>query len=170
MINSIKHLFPNADPLVDFELRDNSDGKGPYIARWDTVKLGTQPTAQQLADVSLAAGLAHSKIVQLSAVRQSCATAYVSGFPSAALGAYTYPSKPYDQTNLIGAVASGEAVDFWTCDAAGTWLRRTHTAVQIKQVLSDGKAAYQGYSAKLVKLTADINTATTVIAVNAVVW
>lgn len=55
MINEIKHLFPTADPLVDFELRDNSDGKGPFIARWDTVKLGPQPTSAALRAVSVAA-------------------------------------------------------------------------------------------------------------------
>lgn len=55
MINAIKYLFPNADPLVDFELRDNSDGKGPYIARWDTAKLGAQPTVAALQSVSVAA-------------------------------------------------------------------------------------------------------------------
>lgn len=55
MINEIKHLFPAADPLVDFELRDNSDGNGPFIARWDSVKLGAKPTKEALAAVTVEA-------------------------------------------------------------------------------------------------------------------
>ena len=69
MINEIKHLFPNADPLVDFELRDNSDGKGPFIARWDAVKLGAQPTAAQLSAVTVVADIAAFKTPALNAFR-----------------------------------------------------------------------------------------------------
>jgi hypothetical protein len=33
---AIKHLFPNADPMRDFIVRDDGDGNGPYIdpAAW----------------------------------------------------------------------------------------------------------------------------------------
>lgn len=38
--------------LVDYLLVDNSDGKGPQIQYWDTVKLGPFPTEDQLAAVT----------------------------------------------------------------------------------------------------------------------
>lgn len=55
MINSIKHLYPAAVPLVDFILQDNSDGTGPFIAKWDESKLGPKPTKAELDAVSVAA-------------------------------------------------------------------------------------------------------------------
>lgn len=38
--------YPDADSTVDFIVRD--DGNGSFIAFWDTVKLGPQPTPAQL--------------------------------------------------------------------------------------------------------------------------
>ncbi|MBI3024384.1 MAG: hypothetical protein HYY66_01665 [Candidatus Tectomicrobia bacterium] len=38
----IKAAYPAAGE-GDFELRDNSDGKGPFISRWDEAKLGPAP-------------------------------------------------------------------------------------------------------------------------------
>lgn len=55
MIESIKYLYPNAYPLVDFELRDDSNGAGPYIAKWDESKLGQKPTKAELDAVSVVA-------------------------------------------------------------------------------------------------------------------
>ena len=71
MIDSIKRLFPNADPLVDFELRDNSDGNGPFIARWDIAKLGPQPTVLQLVGVAAVANLAAAKTKKLASLEAS---------------------------------------------------------------------------------------------------
>lgn len=55
MINSIKYLYPTAVPLVDFVLQDNSDGNGPFIAKWDEAKLGSKPTKAELDAVSIVA-------------------------------------------------------------------------------------------------------------------
>lgn len=43
---ALKHLYPNATPLVDYILRDNGDGN-PYIAVWSLQD--PQPTAEQIA-------------------------------------------------------------------------------------------------------------------------
>ena len=69
MINAIKHLFPSADPLVDFTLQDNNDGKGPFIARWDAAKLGAQPTLAQLAAVKTEADTAQANRVSNAAIK-----------------------------------------------------------------------------------------------------
>lgn len=42
--SAVIHLFPGADPLADFEVRD--DGEGPYIAVWNLPD--PQPTLEQL--------------------------------------------------------------------------------------------------------------------------
>lgn len=38
----LRELHPGADPFVDFELRDDLDGQGIKIAKWDS-KLGPMP-------------------------------------------------------------------------------------------------------------------------------
>jgi hypothetical protein len=111
------------------------------------------------------------KATQIAILTAACGAEILSGFTSIALGAgYTYPSKHNDQTNLIGAVASGLPVKFWAKDTAGVWSRPLHTAAQIKQVLVDGATTYQSLSAKLLDLVTTINEATTAAAVQAVVW
>lgn len=55
MINNLgkvlKQRFPTASVGVgdDYVLQDDSDGKGPYIAKWDEKKLGKQPSDAQLS-------------------------------------------------------------------------------------------------------------------------
>lgn len=129
------------------------------------------PTANQL--------LLQAQAAQASALSASCASAIVSGFTSSALGAvHTYPSQPHDQTNLIGAVTGSQSpglpstwtCNFWCADSSGVWALRPHTAVQIQQVLADGVAAREALSTKLAGLVAQIEAATTVSAVQAVVW
>lgn len=42
----LKHLYPNAEPLVDFVLVDA--GSGPAIKFWDEAALGPQPTDKEI--------------------------------------------------------------------------------------------------------------------------
>lgn len=116
--------------------------------------------------------LTPAKADQIKLVTQACAAAIISGFTSSALGAaHTYPSQPTDQTNLIGAVASGLAtINFWCADATMIWNFASHTAAQMKQVLADGGTQRMAYSSKLAGLVAQIQAAATVAAVRAVVW
>lgn len=116
--------------------------------------------------------LENAKTAQIVAITQSCAGAIVSGFSSSALGtAHTYPSQPNDQTNLIGAVAGGLAtINFWCADSTLAWSFASHTAAQIKQVLADGGTQRMADSTKLAGLVAQVQTATTVAAVQSIVW
>lgn len=61
---AILSLYPNADPVADFEVRD--DGKGPWLARWDEAKLGPRPTEQQLVAARLPA-LKARKVAEIRA-------------------------------------------------------------------------------------------------------
>lgn len=44
---AIMHLFPNADPIKDFIVKDDADGTAPYIAEWNLSE--PQPTEAELA-------------------------------------------------------------------------------------------------------------------------
>jgi hypothetical protein len=48
LFNRILKIRPNVNS-DDFELQDNSDGKGPYISRWDSDL--TQPTKEEISSV-----------------------------------------------------------------------------------------------------------------------
>jgi hypothetical protein len=54
---ALAHLFPDARPLIHYELRD--DGDGPYIARWDLPD--PQPSEAQLAAAIIAYDLAEQQ-------------------------------------------------------------------------------------------------------------
>lgn len=41
----------------DFQLQNNSDGKGTFIARWDEAKLGLKPTAAELKAIQAEAAM-----------------------------------------------------------------------------------------------------------------
>jgi hypothetical protein len=43
---AIMHIYPNANPLIDFIVQDDSDGNGPYIAAWNIPD--PQPTEEEL--------------------------------------------------------------------------------------------------------------------------
>jgi len=129
------------------------------------------PTAAQL--------LAQAQAAQISIITQACAAAITSGFTSSALGsAHTYPSGLTDQVNLAANVVSSLLPGLpstWTTpqlcqDASGVWAYVAHTAAQVQQVGSDGKAAILGYLTKKANLQAEIEAATTIAAVQAIVW
>lgn len=122
--------------------------------------------------------------MQTATLYQACAAAIVAGFTSSALGApYTYPSQPNDQSNLVGAVtaslqpglSSTWSVKFWcatqpAAPAFPVWAMVAHTPAQIQQVLADGVAAREAYSAKLDSLIAQLNQAATIAGAEAVTW
>lgn len=64
IVNALRHLYPNAEPLRDYVLRD--DGGGPYIAAWSLPD--PQPTLSELEAASTAYDAAETQ-------RQTDATA-----------------------------------------------------------------------------------------------
>ncbi|MFL9899063.1 hypothetical protein PQR71_13015 [Paraburkholderia fungorum] len=134
------------------------------------------PSAAQL--------LASAKASQTAIVSQACQDAIVAGFTSSALGAaHTYPAKPTDQQNLnasvVASILPGVGADwttpFWCADSAGTWAYVMHTAAQIQQVGTDGKAAILAYLTKNQQLAAQIDaisasTPNAIDAVRAITW
>lgn len=123
--------------------------------------------------------LSQAKAAQTASLSKQCQQAIYAGFTSSALGAaYTYPAKDTDQQNLTASVvsslvpglATGWTTPFWCADANGAWAFRPHTATQIQQVGTDGKAAILAAMQKNQQLADQVNAATTVADVQAVVW
>lgn len=64
----IQHLYPTAKPLVDFWVRDDSDGNGPYIAAWNLPD--PQPTQAEL-EAAWAAYEANRKATEYRELRKA---------------------------------------------------------------------------------------------------
>ncbi|MBD1412847.1 hypothetical protein ID145_16865 [Burkholderia contaminans] len=123
--------------------------------------------------------LADTRAAQIAALDAACKTAIYAGFSSSALGdVHTYPAQDTDQQNLsVSVLASlmpnlptGWTTPFWCCDSSGVWSYVPHSAAQIQQVGQDGKAAILAAIAKKAQLAAQVNAATTIAAVQAIVW
>lgn len=159
---------------MELYFKDGCDGLYSINSLDDIEKIPPGCIQTTKAD-AIAQGLLHvqsAKEIQIKIVTESCNKAIVSGFTSSALGTiFTYPSNERDQTNLIGAVASGNSmVKFWCADDGGVWDLRIHTDTQIRQVLSDAATQRIAYSEELKKLIDQITAATDQIDLTAIVW
>lgn len=106
---------------------------------------------------------------QTNKLNAACSAAIMAGFSSAALGSvYAYPSKATDQTNMLANAVTGG--DFMCQNAAGAWALVAHTAAQAQTVLASFITARDTARAKLTGLSAQVQAATTITAVQAVVW
>ncbi|TBW32617.1 hypothetical protein EYW49_22015 [Siculibacillus lacustris] len=123
--------------------------------------------------------LDEARTAKVAELRAACSAAIVGGFVSAALGSpHTYPSKPTDQTNLMGSVVAsmlpGVAADwstpFWCADGVGEWAFLPHTAAQIQTAGADGKAWVVTCQTSLDTLTAEALMAPDAIALAAITW
>jgi len=130
------------------------------------------PTTAQL--------LSAAQTTQVASLTKSCAAAIVGGYTSSALGSpYTYPSKTTDQINMMGSVtaslvpglASTWTTPFWCAPVStGVWVYQNHTAAQIQQAGLDGKTWILTNQTNLANLNSQVMAATTVAAVQAIVW
>ena len=116
---------------------------------------------------------------QIVTVNAACSAAITGGFHSSALGSvHLYPSQLTDQANLAANVLSSIYPGLpsnWTTpqicqDSGGVWGYINHTAAQIQQAGLDGKSAVLAALVKRKALVDQISAATTITAVQAVVW
>jgi hypothetical protein len=129
------------------------------------------PSAAQL--------LAEAKTVKTAELTAACRSEILNGFASTALGtSHHYPSKDTDQHNLTTAVLDSLlhqddpdwTTPFWCADSASEWSFRPHTAAQIQQVGKAAKAATLAAMAMKQELTAQVESAAILEAVNAIAW
>jgi hypothetical protein len=125
--------------------------------------------------------LAAAQSAQSSAIETAYQAHIDNGFTSSALGSsYLYPGTAVDQQNLNAVITAsmipGQPADwstvFW-CAPAGTptvWNYATHTAAQIHQVGIDAMNYIMAAKMRRAQLNGQIQAATTVAAVQAVVW
>jgi hypothetical protein len=177
LLNILSILFPGSLYPRDYTFAEDSAGNAS-IALWNTT-LGIQPTTGQLLAELAKMQLQQAQTVQIAAIATASSTAQTTGFTSSALGsAYTYPSGLQDQSNLCACCtyslfpgnASDWTVEFWCSTSAGVGAFVAHTAAQIQQVGRDAQASIMTQKAKQNTLTQQIIAATSIDAVQAVVW
>lgn len=179
----ILYLHPNADPLNDFSVQDDSDGKGQFIAQWN-VKDATGAVIPKPTDAELQKAweemnspdrlLQQAKEVKIEELNSRCNETILAGFTSSALGVANKYDFDYEaQTNLNGqlnfinaGLIASNAIIKWK--ASG--VPQDHTVEQFKTVCVDGFAFKQDNVNKYWTLKAQVQSATTKTEVDAVVW
>lgn len=123
--------------------------------------------------------LTRAQAAQMVLLRAACAAQITGGASSSALGSpHTYPTTANDQANMIASVTASLlpglggawSTPFWCEDQSGNWAMQEHSAAQIQQAGSDIKAAIVAAQTKLRTLTAEIQAASTIAAVQAITW
>ena len=192
----IAYLYPTAIPGTDFYLSFAQGSTTPTLFNWNVTKLGAQPTIPELQQAWPSVLLYQAQQAQYAALTSAASAAITSGFTSSALGsAHTYPSGETDQLNLTASVVAsmlpGTPTIFTTLFYCATpavaavaatstspavaavpavWAFTPHTAAQIQQVGTDAKTWIQTQQATHATLAAQVAAATTVNAVQAIVW
>jgi len=119
------------------------------------------PTPEQL--------LVAAQVTQSSIVKASCANAITTTFSSSALGSvFNYDCAPLDQVNISYVSVHGGSL--WCQSGSNPWSFVAHTSTQGLQVHSDMTSHIQAQQTIYAGLLAQINAATTVAAVQAIVW
>lgn len=164
-------------PILPVGIIELSDGQWnkrmsqPWFVSAGKLVPAPTPTAAQAKADAL-----QSKTAELTT---ACAKAITGGYASSALGSvYQYPSSLIDQQNMAASVLASTlpnlphdwTTPFWCADSKGVWAFRDHTAAQIQQAGTDGKAWVIAQQQKLVTLLSTASGAKTAKAVQAVVW
>ena len=112
------------------------------------------------------------KLQKIEFLKIDCTNAIQAGFASTALGeAHIYDSSlPQDQTNLLGARIAGIDMQFTCTDNNGYKSQKWHTAAQMAQVYAAGMVHLQTQKARFYARKVAVEQASTIEAVEAVVW
>lgn len=140
---------------------------------------GTYKDGSFTAPAEQALTLEQARQYKLATLSQACQHAIYEGFTSDALGSnHAYPADDKSQFNLTASVTDSLLPNLpanWTtplmcADSSGVWAMRPHTAAQIQQAGSDGKAFVLKNLQQNESLAAQVAAAATVAAVQAIVW
>ncbi len=166
MIDELLYIYPDLDVEVTVIVQDDGNGNGPVIVQWNDPR--PQPTQAELDAAELPAAQ-QAKILQL---KSSCKNAIESGFTSSALGSvHTYDSAlPQDQTNLLGAVMAGIDLMYTCIDSNNVKQQKLHTAAQMQTLYADAMTHVQAAKGRFYARKAEVEAATTLSAVDGVVW
>lgn len=148
--NAPSDAFPVQES--DAQKAINTDGSYSFTAPASGEEFGTLTITPKPAPTA-AEKLANAATAKTAELTSACKAAIVGGYQSSALGStHIYPSQPEDQANMQASVVdsllpgkpSGWTTPF-TCvvpanEADAQWPMENHTAAQIQQAGSDGKA------------------------------
>lgn len=155
------------------------DASFAYLLTQNFPNLTFTAKTQADYDAAHALTLQQAQTNQLAILNAACSAQIYAGFTSSALGTvHTYPAKDKDQVNLSASVTASLipslpanwTTPFWCMDSSGMWAFVPHNAAQIQQAGTDGKAAIVTALQKNSTLAAQVMAATTVSAVQAIVW
>jgi hypothetical protein len=174
--------------LQNYALVD-STGTVQDICRWDGTSAWAPPTGlTAIADPAgtAAAGwtysngaftapvptLAKAQSAQSTALSSACQAAITAGFTSSTLGsAYSYGCSATDQANVAAVAANASGGALWCASGSPVaWGFEAHTQAQAEQVRTDMLAHIQAQQMTYAGLLGKVAAATTVSAVQAVVW
>ncbi|KVE40086.1 DUF4376 domain-containing protein [Burkholderia sp. BDU5] len=148
--------------ITDAEWLDCTGNQGTRCVQNGALAQVPPPTAAQQ--------LATAQAAQIATLTQACANAITSGFSSNALGlANSYPSTLTDQANQNAAAQCSTGGLLW-CATGGTWSFKSHTRAQAQAVVASFVAWLNKCQQQLVTLTDKVNEATSVDAVESIVW
>jgi hypothetical protein len=136
--------------------------------------------ANQMARQTPPGGLLQTKASKANELRNAANNVINNGFVSWALGSpHLYPSIPPARADMTASVTASLLPDlpedwttpFWCQDGStGKAALVDHTAEQIRQAGSDGKAFADAAEQKLAGLLAQVDAAETTDAVNKIIW
>lgn len=161
---AITYIYPNAIPMQDFVVRDDSDGRGQYIDEWHLTD--PKPTQEQLDT----AWIGHCKQDRISQLGYDCQNTIYSGFTGTNGHQYQFEDK--DQANLTQQMLflvndpTIMSVSWKTLDVGVI----SHTRDEFLQVCKDANNFKSSNFGKYWTLEAQVNSATTEDEINAIVW
>lgn len=160
----VNKIPKTASKITEAQWQDCIANNGKYHMQAGALVLAPAPTTAQL--------LANAQADKMTELKDKCRKTVMGTFTSSALGvAHTYDFDYEAQLNLSAEYADVNAdatvtVKWKTVDAGDI----IHNATQIKQLFKDGKAWKQSNVDKYRNLRDQVNAATTVAQVQAIVW
>lgn len=170
--NAITYLFPKAVYTVDYTAALDVN-KSATLLLWNPT-LGEAPTADQITAALSAYNLANVKAPQIATIEAAYETARYGTPVSLTVGSNTlsFPTDTATQTNITGYLVAFNATNAPATmplqDASGAVQMLTYAQLQTLAltIANNSMTVWQ----KMAGLIAQINAATTIAAVQAVVW
>lgn len=157
-------MYPNAIPVVDFLIRDDSNGNGEYIDMWELPY--PQPTDEEL----LNGWIKHLKKAKLAELNEACQSAIYGGFTGGNGHQYQFEEK--DQGNIgqqLTLLLLDDTISSiqWKTKDAGIVV---HTRNEFIALANDANNHKRGNMGKYWTLEAQVNASTTESEINSIVW
>lgn len=86
---AIRHLYPDAVRLVDYDVSDEGDGLGPRITFWNEATLGPQPTRAQFEAAVIAFDAAQTQAATDAATLRQAVLTLAGSAVGQSIGALT---------------------------------------------------------------------------------